>query len=128
LRIQQQQTGQIYDLCDARLLHKNVLSLKLMDEGFFYPAFTEILSKEECESVVMKTNQLRFIHHCLKIKDDYHLHLFLNIFFSSDKMDNDSRMLMSTGLDEEGKTLLAKYYDQSETRRTIGFTIYPKSG
>jgi hypothetical protein len=42
-------------------------------------------------------------------------------------MDNDSRMFMSTGLDEEGKTLLAKYYDQSETRRTIGFTIYPKS-
>jgi hypothetical protein len=80
LRIQQQ-TGQIYDLCDARLLHKNVLSLKLMNEGFFYPAFIEILSKEESEPVVMKTNQLRFIHRCLKVKDDYHLHLFLNIFF-----------------------------------------------
>jgi hypothetical protein len=41
-------------------------------------------------------------------------------------MNNDSLMFMSTGLDEEGKTLLAKYRDQSETH-TIGFTIYPKS-
>jgi hypothetical protein len=79
--MQQQQTGRIDDYCDARLLYRNVLNLKLISTQAFFPAFKEILSDEECESVIMETDQLRFIHYCLKIKDEYHLHLFLNTFF-----------------------------------------------
>jgi hypothetical protein len=122
--MQQQKTDQIDDHCDVMLLYKNALNLKLMYVGFFYPAAEEILSDEKCESATMKTNQLRFIHRCLKIKDEYHLHFFFNTFFSSDKMN--SLMFLNTHLNEEGRTLLAKYLNQSETR-TTGFTIYPKS-
>jgi hypothetical protein len=81
LRMQQQKTDQIDDHCDVMLLYKNALNLKLMYVGFFYPAAEEILSDEKCESATMKTNQLRFIHRCLKIKDEYHLHFFLILFF-----------------------------------------------
>jgi hypothetical protein len=124
-RMQQQQTDLIDDRCDARLLYRNVLNLKLMHVDFFSPAIGEILSEEESVFVIMKTGQLRFIHHCLKIKDEYHLHLFLNTFYY-EKLKGDDLEFLKRTLDEEGNTLLTKFLNQSE-RRDIGFTIYPKS-